>query len=125
MDKSISPSGDRSVRATLAAECRRLAMECVDGAAPRLGAGAEWHLNGAPCCVIGHVKHRAGITMASDLSVRNLLRYRCEGEISTILEANDQASSAEDRRLRVVFPLLAWADALDAKRAEGEEASHG
>lgn len=104
----------KAQRKRLAKEMRGLALECAAGVPVPLGAhGLFTYGKGSkvtgPACFLGHVYWRAGFRNSDEIGIG--MPY---SEERTLIDANDDAASVEDRRLRVVFPGLALADALEA-----------
>jgi hypothetical protein len=94
----------------LAEKVREVASECAEGVPLKLGVYRAFVLNAdglpvGPNCFLGHAMWRA------DLADHDTAELPDERWLVT--DANDYASSAEDRRRRVVFPALALADALE------------
>lgn len=81
--------------ARLAAECDRLADEVDAGTAPEFGT-EHLFVNGAPCCAIGHVASRVGLT-------------ECEADDDQGLEAVARALGAKSWRLPREVSVAAFA----------------
>lgn len=94
-------------RKRLAKEARKLAMECVEGTAPKFGTGREFK-DGKPCCAMGHVTARAGLGPVDESS----------GPLSWCISQHDWCVAAfanDDRPTELPWALLSLADALEAK----------
>ena len=96
----------------LAAAAREIAMECAAGTALRFGKGKMFTARGAPSCAVGHVLARIGATSYPVEFDGYCSLYRMSF-MNWTEDANDGALPA-DRNDAVIFPLLAWADELDA-----------
>lgn len=113
---------DKQIARRVARECRRLALQCADGTAPHMIAG-HFVLNGQHCA-IGWALTRAapdGDPWTACAAVRRLAVERGilaspadSTACSITIDANNECRGQEKRRARVVFPLLALADAVDA-----------
>lgn len=62
---------DPKLKLNLAKAARDLAAELEAGTAPKLGVGMHFNTDGTPCCAMGHVYHRAGVTVEIHTTVEN------------------------------------------------------
>lgn len=97
----------RQLRAA-ARHARDLAMECVNETAPELGRWFE-----APTCAMGRLSLRIGNREASALAWAICGLYLDGEPLSIVYDANDYAQSQRERLLRLPFPLMFLADALE------------
>ena len=94
----------------LAKEARKMAMECVESTAPEFGIGSLDRY-GVPCCALGHLGYRVTGDAQEMLSSKYC---GVSGLLFIVERANDYACDHADRDSRLVFPLLALADELEA-----------
>jgi hypothetical protein len=121
--KGVSEMLTQQQKKRLAKEARKLAMECVEGTAPRLGVDREFLANGKPCCSLGHVFARSGFRPIRPRSHFADIYFELPGsERRELVTANDEARDNE-RAAWVVFPLLALADALEADAPQAPPAT--
>lgn len=98
----------------VAREARKLAMECVTGEAPPLIPNLL-HSAGR-YCVAGLLSHRVCGSIYSVVD-----RFTHLPALGMLIEANNSASD-EERHGAVVFPLLAFADDVEAMAPVPERA---
>jgi hypothetical protein len=90
----------------LAAAAREIAMECAAGTAPEMGSGTYFN-DAGPCCPVGHVFAKAGARELWQVSF-------CLVRVPAYIARRSDACPDADRNDAVIFPLLAWADELEA-----------
>lgn len=110
-------------RHRLAKEARKLAMECVEGTAPRLGNDLFWN-GDRPVCALAHVAFRAGVPkraisgfLSEDDHRFALDTHAVSQTLADALRDSRLTCGDPDYNAAAPFALLALADALDELRA--------